>query len=189
MNRQEIFELLCRCLSGRDADALAHALSDLTFPDWERLIRMARFRGVAPFLFHRLDAPGPREAVPADLLLRLRKLFFTEVVTNLNLYARLGKVLKTMRRERVPVIALKGAYLAQEVYDSIGLRRMSDVDLLVPKSALRKAADSLVKIGYRPVRDFKVEVETALSLHLPPFKKPDAPPVEIHWTIEKPIYP
>ncbi|MCP4691735.1 MAG: nucleotidyltransferase family protein, partial [Desulfobacterales bacterium] len=110
-------------------------------------------------------------------------------VTNLNLYARLGKVLKTMRRDRVPVIALKGAYLAQEVYDSIGLRRMSDVDLLVPKSALRKAADSLEKIGYRPVRDFKVEVETALSLHLPPFKKPDAPPVEIHWTIEKPIYP
>lgn len=189
MKRLEILELLSDCLSGRDEKVLVGKLSNLSPPDWERLVQTADFYKVAPLLKYRLEPFGPDAAIPRDVLIELQKLFLKGVARNMNLFHCVAEILTAMRRDRIPVIALKGVHLAQAVYPSIGLRQMADVDLLVHKSDLEKAADSLKKAGYSPARDFNIEVETALTLHLPPFKKPGAPLIEIHWTIEKPIYP
>ena len=43
---------------------------------------------------------------------------------------------------------LKGAALAITVYDSIGLRPMGDLDLLVPEERLAEAVARLKALGY-----------------------------------------
>jgi hypothetical protein len=56
------------------------------------------------------------------------------------LYQELQTVLKTFkfRAASIAVIALKGAFLAELVYENIGLRAIGDVDLLVKKEDLEK---------------------------------------------------
>jgi hypothetical protein len=57
---------------------------------------------------------------------------------NLIRFNELKKVLQIFKETGVPVIVLKGAALANTVYDSIGNRPMSDVDLLIhPQDRLR----------------------------------------------------
>ncbi len=189
MDRKQMFELLCDCLSGRDRDALSAKLAPLAPSDWERLVQTAGPYNVAPFLKYRLEPLVPRLDIPDEVLFRLRKMFLESVSCNMHLYMGLADILKSMKRDRIPVIALKGACLAQEVYDSIGLRSMCDVDILVPKPDLQRAADSLRRIGYSTPGEFDLEVETARSLHLPQFNKPGAPAVDVHWTIEQPMHP
>ncbi len=189
MDRRRVLPLLYDSLSGRDEDALLEKLGRLAAPDWERLVQIAVFYNVAPFLKFRLEPFVSRLAIPGDVVFRLRKLFLESVSCNMHLYMGLADILKALQRDRIPVIALKGACLAQGVYDSIGLRSMCDVDILVRKPDLQGAADSLRRIGYSTPREFDIEVETSRSLHLPQFKKPGAPPVDVHWTIEQPIHP
>ena len=55
-----------------------------------------------------------------------------------------------LTREGLPVVVLKGAALAELVYQHIGLRTMADVDLLVEKKNLDKAGSILERLGYCP---------------------------------------
>lgn len=60
----------------------------------------------------------------------------------------LRNVLEALERAGIPVVVLKGAYLAQSVYDDPGLRIMSDVDLLTQQDDFEKASFELTKLGY-----------------------------------------
>jgi hypothetical protein len=61
----------------------------------------------------------------------------------------LRTVLRALRAAGVPVIVLKGAYLAETVYPHPALRPMSDVDLLVMETD-RVRADAVVRgLGFR----------------------------------------
>lgn len=64
------------------------------------------------------------------------------------LYKELGKVLKVLNEAQIPVLVIKGAALAQMVYDNIGLRPMEDIDILIHRDDLWKIKEELLKIGY-----------------------------------------
>jgi hypothetical protein len=77
---------------------------------------------------------------------------------NLVLFNELSKVLRVFQDHGIPVIVLKGAALANSVYDSIGERPMSDVDLLVHPEDREKIIAMLEQAGYEfkpwPVGNF-----------------------------------
>ncbi len=101
----------------------------------------------------------------------------------MRLYHALAKVLTVLRNDDIPVIVLKGAHLAEVVYGNTALRPMSDVDLLVTKADLPRVEEKLREMGYSPSQRFWLEAECATYSHLPPFTKPGAAGIEIHWTI------
>ena len=69
---------------------------------------------------------------------------------NMNLYHELSHVLTVLRHDDIPVIVLKGAHLAEIVYENIALRPMCDVDLLVKKEDLTRVQRKLLETGYSP---------------------------------------
>jgi hypothetical protein len=69
----------------------------------------------------------------------------------LHLYHELSKRLHLLKDASIPVVVLKGAHLAEIVYGHIGLRPMSDADLLLKKEDLARSQRKLMDAGYSPL--------------------------------------
>ncbi|MCI5191544.1 MAG: hypothetical protein D3915_00215 [Candidatus Electrothrix sp. AU1_5] len=178
--------LLLRCLC--DAPD-ASELEQLTESNWHDLIKQARSHAVLYLLYHRLKTRNLDHLIPTDTLKAVRTEYFECAWRNNRLYDDLLKILKALHRENIPVIVLKGAHLAQIVYGNIALRPMGDIDILVKKEDLLQAKEHLLGLGYTPFKETDIATACANSQHLPPMLKQDAPPVELHWTIENPTRP
>jgi hypothetical protein len=189
MERQTAKELLCDSLDARVDEARSARFGQLSTSDWEQVIRLAARHDVAPLLYQRLKALTPEVPIPADIMQMLRVKYLTSAAGNMRLSYQLSKTLTTLRDDDMPVIALKGAHLAEIVYGNIALRPMCDVDLMVKRADLPRTVERLVQMGYHLSKPFWIEAEFAVSSHLPPFTKPGTAPLEIHWTISRPNYP
>ncbi|MGA9350203.1 MAG: nucleotidyltransferase family protein [Anaerolineae bacterium] len=190
MDQQTVAELLCYCLGmGTDETRVAR-LEQLSTADWDGVIQQANRHGVTPLLYRRLKTPGPGTIIPAGIMQRLQEIYlFDSARRNMRLYHQLSKVLTALQNEDIPVIALKGARLAEVVYGDIALRPMDDVDLLVRKTDLSRVEGKLLEVGYGPLERPSIEEQCRKAQHLVGFTKPDAFGIEIHWTIENPTSP
>ena len=138
MEKQACATLL-DCLHRDESRLDPLVLSVLTDEEWIALIEMATWHGVAPLLYQRLKAPPLAGCVPDGVRERLRGLYLNTAACNMRLYEELRPLLLALRAAGIPVIVLKGAYLAEQVYRNIALRPMGDIDLLVPASLAREA--------------------------------------------------
>ncbi|OAD24114.1 hypothetical protein THIOM_000035 [Candidatus Thiomargarita nelsonii] len=178
MDQETMGKFLIDCLC-REFDDKKAAL--LRGADWDSLIQFAIKHNLAPLLYHRLKTIYPS--------VKLHKAYLISARRNTRLYNDFSKIINALGN--IPVIALKGAHLAQNVYANIALRPMNDVDILVKKTDLLKAGENLLEMGYisGTSRVGDIEGICAKYQHLPPFTKPDAFPVDIHWTIVLPSSP
>lgn len=103
-------------------------------------------RGLWPLLFSALRQSG----VPVDSRVRtyLRMAYVRELL-RCQIYRRVCRsVLEAFRTVELPVIAVKGAALAETVYAHPALRHSRDIDLLVGAGDLSKAVDVLPRLGF-----------------------------------------
>jgi hypothetical protein len=182
--------ILLGCLKGLDQETRAQ-LGRLEEADWGELVRAAAKHGVSPLLYERLSSQASSETkAPECILQALREAFLMNGARNELLFQDLGLVLRAMRGDGIPVVALKGAHLAELVYAQRALRRMVDIDLLVRRPDLARSAARLRQMGYScATEDVEAWLDQDLSAnHLPSFFKPPNPRIEIHWTID-PVHP
>ncbi len=154
--------------------------------DWKELFIIANRYEVAPLLYQRLVVEKKRQNLPPDFLQLLQKKFYEFTASNLRKIQQMGLVLEEFQNAGIPVILLKGIYLAEFFYENIGLRSMSDIDLMVPKGKLIDSLEVLEKLGYKCSQDFWLESELPTSQHLPFVYKEGKDEIEIHWTLLKP---
>jgi hypothetical protein len=183
MNHETANELLLYCLRGEPDESRAPKLEQLSNSDWNDVIQQSGRHGVAPLLYQRLKTQHLNVNIPASIMQTLRTTYLNVAGKNTRRYYELAKVLKVLQNEDIQVIVLKGAHLAEVVYESIAIRTMSDVDILIKKNDLLKAEEKLLEMGYSSSRVDDIEVACAKHHHLPPLVKPGSAPVEIHWTI------
>jgi hypothetical protein len=132
-------DFLALCLStAPDRDHLAGA-APRSQPDWLDLLARAGRQDVTALLHHRLKLLGIDTSLPREISDRLRQAYLYHAGVNTRLFHELSTVLHLLRHEKIPVVALKGAHLAELVYDNIALRPMCDVDLLLRESDLAVA--------------------------------------------------
>ncbi len=155
--------------------------------EWTKVVNMATRHGIAPLLYGTLTSGERSPTVPTGILQALREAFLMNRAKNTLLYQDLAQVLRALQQDSIPVIVLKGAYLATSVYDDIGLRRMNDIDLMVGRTDLEGATARLRELGYTPKHDVQdVATWCMQNRHLPRMFKPPASEIEIHWTIAAP---
>jgi hypothetical protein len=99
------------------------------------------------------------------------------------LYEELQVLLPALHEAEIPVLILKGAYLAANVYRNIALRPMSDIDLLVPASMAREAWRVLKELGYRLIYPATETLIPSFGKDFICQKQGNFAPVEVHWTI------
>jgi hypothetical protein len=177
--------LLCSCLRLDGDDAPVARLDQLSPVDWHTLFRLSVWCGVAPLFYKRLKALGPGVNVPAGLRRRLQDTYLNHSGRNIRLNHQLSQLLATFHNARIPVIALKGIYLAQMAYTNPALRPMQDLDVLVRRGDVAKAEAQLTALGYTLYGDRAEYDMEHFHFHYSPPGRDDLP-VEIHWHLVKP---
>jgi hypothetical protein len=145
---------------------------------WGDLAHEAIRHGLAPLLYRRVQRLPSEPSPPPDVLARLRDLYVHNELRNASAYAELARVLSAAREAGLEVIVLKGAFLAENVYEDPALRPMLDVDLMVQTAELDRLQSLVRSLGYSDSED----VAPRTQHHLPPLVKPGALPIEVHGT-------
>jgi hypothetical protein len=175
---------------------LAHLRGDalgvrggLTAPQWACLVDEAIRHELAE-LTYRLLADGPLSGtISAQVRERLGSRYRASAFRNAVILRRTSEMATALSRAGIPLILLKGVYLARFVYPEPALRSMADVDLLVPRDRLADAERALLDFGFGPTPRPDVTQFCAWSHHLAKLYKEGAPVVELHWNIERPTSP
>jgi hypothetical protein len=148
--------------------------------DWSAFLTLVEHHGMAPHVGTVIERS--REVPPdagAALLAATRR----AAAHSLLLTARLLQILDAFRRAGIPVIALKGPALSQQLYGDAGMRDSVDLDLLVPSSLAAAAASVLEArdyvlesdLGWMRVADL-VRRGTELT-----FRHKTGTGIDLHW--------
>ncbi len=121
--------------------------------DWYSVTTIAAEYGLTPLLCQRLKESDVQTSVPAGTWERLRKDCVAGAIRSLRVHRELRPVLRRLSDSSIPVIMLKGAFLAEVVYSDPALRpSMADVDFMVPKGEMPRAQAVLLDMGFAPGR-------------------------------------
>lgn len=154
--------------------------------DWPGLLELAKRHHVRPTLFQRLSQADSRRMVPPDILSALDHTCQEIAKRNLALHAELRRLLAAWHHAGIPAIVLKGMHVATEVYGNPALREIGDMDVLVRRNDIERAASVAIESGYAPAKSFDVETDVAVHYHLSQLFKPPTFVLEIHWNITGP---
>jgi hypothetical protein len=188
MQLDPINQLLCNCLGSLSDVELAIILASVSSEEWEALILLSQNHRVSSQCYKRLKNPALSNCLPPHILEELKKNYLHTAYTNTLILNGLEKVLQAFNQGDIPVIPLKGIHLAENIYKNIALRVMGDVDLLVQKKDLEQIQRQLITLGYTS-RPYWLESEHDLLHSLPPFSKPNAADLDVHWDFENPDSP
>ena len=121
-----------------------HSTPDTPHLDWERLKETACMEGVGGILYHRLKDTD----IPPSTLSQLRNRYQSVVAQNLIALDTLEKLEHALDSERIEAMTLKGASLLEHIYPSVGMRPMSDLDLMVRPEQYEQFIHLLYGLGY-----------------------------------------
>jgi len=99
------------------------------------------------------------------------------------LFHGLRPFVEQMRAKRTPMVLLKGAALAFQVYPDAGCRPMEDLDVLVPIFNAREIWGRLESAGWRAVRwrPRKLRESFFAFRHAMDFQSPEGGGLDLHW--------
>ena len=185
---------LLRC--GGDPSA-AERLRALSRHGLDDLLGLAHQHGVASLLHRALQSNHGLAALPDHACARLVEARRATALDNLRNFGEFRRIARALQERGIPVIALKGLHLAELVYRDISLRPMSDVDILVPESAVDNTVATLQGLDYDFAaktpsgydvsvvhRYTKVLVEAHWGLAAP--REPHGPAVDDVWRLARP---
>ena len=136
--------------------------------DWDLLLDRAAWHRLSPLVSHHLRTPDLSVFVPRLVLEKLKRLNYQSLARNMLLQDELSKLLAAFNEAGLPVIVLKGVALLGSIYRDIGLRPMSDLDVLVQPEHLDRAKAIALCQGYAPIVERVVqEHDTVNRRHLP----------------------
>jgi hypothetical protein len=176
-------ELLLCCARLQMDAANAERVRDLLRGEinWNDLISFANCHGVMPLLCRNLSCM-PSEAICGHRLDQVKSHFFANAQRNLFLTRELLKILKLFESCDIPAIPYKGPVLAVSIYGDLALRQCIDLDILLRKQDVSRAAALLISQGFTQVQHLhnkKAAVEHALKL----VNDCSQLIVELHWEV------
>lgn len=117
-------------------------------PDWAKVTIMAEQLGVQPLLCKHLSESRYAPYVPDEVMLGLQENFRRQSIRSLRMQSLVNQILKTMNQSGIPIILLKGAFLAKWIYKDIALRPMNDIDILCRDQDRDIVKEKMNNIGY-----------------------------------------
>jgi len=152
--------------------------------NWDSLVFLAEEHGMSPMLYLRLAEMCP--PVPLAVHERLRADYERNAFHGLANAAELIDLLKEFDREAIPAMPFKGVVLGASAYGDLATRPAGDVDLLIDRRHLARAAALLVDRGYElktPV-DADGIPDSAESFEYHFERHSDGMVVELRWRLD-----
>jgi hypothetical protein len=177
-------EFVLKCARARPSAAeLEHAAALIrSGVRWDRLVQLARWHRMLPLVHALLHALG-WNGVPDDVRDEVRRDFLVNAQQSLQCARTLFDLLADLEAAGIPALPYKGPALAAQVYGSLALRQVGDLDVLVRRADALRARELLLASGYRPVHPVPpaaLEFMLRKRYH-ETLVHPERVPVELHW--------
>jgi len=152
---------------------------------WEIFLNNAIQNRLSSIVYKTFSNSNILENIPKHIFDNLQKYYYKTLSKNTVLYSYFTLFLQECYNKDIQVVALKGIFLADNVYGDIGIRQLSDIDLLVHEKDANNCAEILIQMGF--VFDNSLIKSDFIksnkeSKHLPMLVK-DGVGVEIHTNI------
>jgi hypothetical protein len=153
----------------------------LSVNDWKYFIDCAITNNVGPLVYKSFSYIKNYSFIPVEIISTLKQTYYTSFNRNEIFYKHFHDIVKSFSDQSISVIALKGIFLAEKIYSDIGLRPMSDIDILVRKEDAENCVNILSDSGYVSHERFKTNFIRKFnkSSHLPPLVSGNVS-IEIH---------
>lgn len=155
---------------------------------WAGLADEAHRQGVSGMLAAPL---GAVPEVPADVRGAIQRMVRDNALRSLRGVSELLALVSALEAQGVPVVALKGPALSQWLYGSPGIRRFSDLDLLVAIADRERALEVLIACGYALPAGMSVKTARVIyrTLGAWPLRATGRLPVDLHWRLAHARFP
>jgi hypothetical protein len=137
-------------LDNRRAKSIRQILREKV--NWDAVIQHSGMHGTAGLLFRHLSALGPEAGVPEWVLVRLHSNYLRTIASNLQQLSQFQAVAKALTAAGIEFILLKGAVLVDTLYGDLGLRPLSDVDVIVKEEDWPEICNVLKSFRYGSAR-------------------------------------
>ena len=161
MSLEEQFIIKCLQSEYNEEGQIELANFDFDTIDWNTIYEKSIEWKITSFLYHIISIRLPesqRASTPRQISQKLKMSYTLTSLLNNSNYTELEKIQKTFNAEGIELILLKGSHLARFVYRDIGLRAMSDIDLMVKKEEFLKAVELLFQMGFGAPSEDKLEL-------------------------------
>ncbi len=121
--------------------------------DWDKVVPASIYHGTAGLLLkHLLSIPAKKD-IPAAVIDRLQSFYLRMTAMGMKQLAQFQEVAEALNQAGVELITLKGAVLAETLYGDLGLRPLSDVDVIARESDWQEICNVLAKLNYKSLAD------------------------------------
>lgn len=162
--------------------------------DWKKFGEQAIRFGIGSVVYSRLKEEKERILIDSSQAgdgyqraMRMLQYYSDQIaLENLRFFSELRVVLDNMDKAGIPVMILKGAWLAHDIYPDIRLRELSDMDIMVQPNDLAGAYEVAKGLGYAakvPLSLESIIAGTDNKKQLPPMKKDNGVMLDLHWGI------
>lgn len=146
-------------MKGVEAEVLIHSCDPDPDPEKTRsllfhkldeaaLVDMANREGLAGFLYRGLLKSASLDVLEPKVRAKLADAYYRTVSFNLRLMQDLKEVLCEVNQAEIRIVLLQGMDLLNSVYDDLGLRPLTDVDLWVWREDYPAMVGVLGRLGY-----------------------------------------
>lgn len=171
-------------LSSTDSEQLRQILPEIE--SWDTTVKRLIAAGVGPLFLHKLSQIDTAHSVPKTALNILQQTYFITLKRSLLILDTFSKVVQLFTDAKIQVVALKGIHLGEWLYKDVGLRQMSDMDLLVNEADGPACLRILRENGFRSRNNNVSEMISQQSgiVHFQPMIKNNVA-VEIHINLHR----
>jgi hypothetical protein len=153
--------------------------------NWKKFLKITDNQSITPLIYKNLLKLKNKNSIPENIITSLKNRYLKVLSKNIILYEHLKIIINEFNNKNIPVIALKGIYYAEHLYNEIAIRQIGDIDLLIKEKDIEKVITTLLSLGYTATKfltlseSFNKEIK---HRHLSPFVK-NGVSVEIHTKI------
>lgn len=143
-------ELLLYCAHSKIDETTKVKIKNLVAQDldWELFLTLASKHKLLPLLSHSINFANC-QSVSSDIYATLNNVSQATAQRNLSLTAELLRILNILKKAKILAIPLKGPVLAIFSYGNLGLRSISDLDLIVERDRFVDVHNLLLQNGYQ----------------------------------------
>ena len=120
---------------------------------WDKFVKIGSSHYVIPTLYFKLKERDFLKLLNTELVSYLEEIYNQNCNRNIELVKEVNEISHLLKTHSINHVFLKGAALVSSIYkQSIGVRMVGDIDILIAKDQIQKAKNLLELSSYSPIK-------------------------------------
>ncbi len=138
--------------------------------DWEKFSSYSVKHGVAALIYKKVNTYELFYLFPDLVLAKFKEQYYKTFARNTIISENFKKIAIKASENNIDLILLKGICLINSIYEDIGVRPMSDIDILVKENDIQQITNILESLNYANNPEVKSKLISVIKhFHLPPY--------------------